>query len=194
MKYILLSSVVIFSFFQGMSQKIVLEEGNGIGLLRLGQSFEQVANVLGFSGKLKSYQDYLAEELFMEDPDEQLECVIGFDFYVKYQHLLTLPVSYIFFKDNMINQIKVTSFPEYFFAIAKEVRTTEGVAFWAGATQVAQVYGTPDLKVEYKDFMLNAFFYFGSGITFYMRDGEFRTAHIYKVQPEALATTFKNRF
>lgn len=194
MRSALLSVLIILCYSHVVAQALVLEEGVGIGSLKLGQSFEQIANVLGFSGKLKTYQDYLAEELFMEDPDDQLECVIGFDYYVKYQHLLTLPVSYIFIKNNTINQIKVSSFPEYFFAIARDVRSTKGISFWAEESDLERTYGAPDLKVNYSDFMLNASFYFDEGITFFTRDGEFRTAHIYKTVPASLSGSFKSRF
>jgi len=122
--------VKVFSFmaifisapFLVCGQDIIIEEGAGVGALRIGQSFEEVVEVLGFSGDLKTYDDYLAEELFNENPETAFECVLGFDYYVKYTHLLKLPVSYVFFKDNVLTQIMVSSFPEYYFSIAKDSR------------------------------------------------------------------------
>lgn len=162
-----------------IGQSLVIEEGKGVGPLTLGQSFEEVVNVLGFGGDLKSYDDYLAEELFNEDPEIALECAIGFDYYIKYEHLLTIPVSYVFFKDNVITQIKVSSFPEYYFAIAKDTKTKNGLDFWAESKNVLDAYGSPDLKVNYDSFILDSYFYFDDGITLNLRDDNYRSAHIY---------------
>jgi hypothetical protein len=180
--------------FLSKGQSVIIEEGVGVGPLKLGQSFEQVVHILGFNGELKTYKDYLAEELFFEDPDNSLECVIGFDYYIKYEHLLTLPVSYVYFKDNVINQIKVSSFPEYYFSIARDTKTKRGLEFWTLSKNLEQIYGSPDLKVNYDSFILDAYFYFDQGITFNLREDHFRTAHIYTEQQQDLYNKFRNQF
>jgi len=194
MKNLFLTTALIFSFLMLKGQDVIIEEGIGVGPLKLGQSFEEVVHILGFNGDLKTYDDYLAEELFFEDPENSLECTIGFDYYVKYEHLLTLPVSYVYFKDNVITQIKVSSFPEYYFSIARTTKTKEGLDFWAETNKVEEVYGAPDLKVNYDSFILDAFFYFNKGITINMREGNYRTAHIYNGQANDLIGDFKNQF
>lgn len=186
--------MLIFSSFIVRGQDLIIEEGVGVGPLKLGQSFEEVVHILGFNGDLKTYDDYLAEELFFEDPENALECTIGFEYYVKYEHLLTLPVSYVYFKDNVITQIKVSSFPEYYFSIARATTTKEGLDFWADTEIVEEIYGTPDLKVNYDSFILDAYFYFDKGITINLREGNYRTAHIYNGQSDGLFANFKNQF
>jgi len=194
MKLLSLSLFLLTVSFFLKGQNLIIEEGVGVGPLKLGQSFEEVVNILGFSGDLKTYDDYLAEELFSVDPDIALECVIGFDYYVKYEHLLTLPVSYVFFKDNVITQIKVSSFPEYYFAIAKDTKTKNGLNFWAERKNVEDVYGTPDLQVKYESFIIDSYFYFEDGITLNLRDNNYRSAHIYpKPEPGVLAK-FREEF
>ena len=136
----------------------------------------------------------IAEELFQEDPEVALECAIGFEYYVKYEHLLTLPVSYVFFKDNVITQIKVSSFPEYYFAIAQDTRTSSGLDFWSEGNSVTGIYGDPDLKVNYESFILDAYFYFDKGITFNLRDDNFRSAHIYSKLDQEAVQKFKSEF
>jgi len=194
MKNFLLTILLAFSILTVKGQELIIDEGVGIGNLKLGQSFEEVVHILGFSGDLKTYDDYLAEELFFEDPENALECIIGFDYYVKHQHLLTIPVSYVYFKDNVINQIKVSSFPEYFFSIARDTKTKSGLDFWASKREVEQLYGTPDLAVNYDSFILNAYFYFNKGITINMREDNYRTAHIYHAPPQDLLNEFINQF
>jgi len=175
-------------------QNLVIDEGAGVGPLRLGQSFEEVVNILGFGGDLKTYEDYLAEELFNEDPEIALECAIGFDYYVKYEFLLKIPVSYVYFKDNVITQIKVSSFPEYYFAIAKETKTKNGLNFWAETSNVIDIYGAPDLKVNYDNFILDSYFYFEDGITLNVRDDNYRSAHIYSRLDSDVVERFSDEF
>jgi len=175
-------------------QVIIVEEGHGVGPLRLGQSFEEVVNILGFGGDLKTYDDYLAEELFSEEPEIALECAIGFEYYVKYEHLLTLPVSYVFFKDNKINQIKVSSFPAYYFAIAKDTKTKDGLNFWDESNRVVDIYGSPDLRVNYEGFILDSYFYFENGITVNMRENNYRSAHIYLRPDQDVIEGFSKEF
>lgn len=188
--FVLFTAVSLLSY----GQKLVINEGEGIAQLKLGQSFEEVVDVLGFSGDLKTYDDYLAEELFNEDPEIALECVIGFEYYVKYEHLLTLPVSYVFFKDNEISQIKVSSFPEYYFAIAKDTKTKNGLNFWSESNNVIDIYGSPDLKVNYESFILDSYFYFDDGITLNLRDGNYRSAHIYPKLDASTIEKFSEEF
>ena len=174
--------------------QITIEEGVGVGPLKLGQSFEEVVSVLGFDGDLKTYDDYLAEELFTEDPEIALECALGFDYYVKYEHLLKLPVSYIFFKDNVITQIKVSSFPAYFFAMARDTKTKTGLEFWSPSNQMVDLYGSPDLKVTYDYLILDSYFYFDKGITLSVREDSYRTAHIYASPDAGLVQKFSAVF
>lgn len=194
MKYAILSVFFLFVSIYAHGQQVIIEEGKGVGPLKLGQSFEEVVNILGFNGDLKTYKDYLAEELFFMEPERVLECVIGFDYYVKYEHLLALPVSYVYFKDNVINQIKLSSFPEYYFAVARDTKTSRGLEFWTNSNQLQHIYGVPDLQVTYDSFILNASFYFDEGVTFFLRDDHFRAAHLYLQQPQNLYDKFKSQF
>lgn len=191
-----LSFLIFFfiGFFIVKGQSVIVEEGVGIGQLKLGQSFEEVVNVLGFGGDLKTYDDYLAEELFNEEPNVALECVIGFEYYVKYEHLLTIPVSYVFFKDNVITQIKISSFPAYYFAIARETKTSGGLNFWSPSNNITDAYGVPDLKVNYDSFILDSYFYFNKGITFNLREDNYRSAHIYTKVDAKTVEKFRKEF
>jgi hypothetical protein len=42
-------------------QNVIIEEGVGVGSVKIGQSYEEVVDILGFGGDLKNYDDYLAE-------------------------------------------------------------------------------------------------------------------------------------
>ena len=186
--------LLFFTYLATMGQDVIIEEGAGVGPLRLGQSYQEVIDILGFGGELKTYDDYLAEELFNDDPEIALECAIGFDYYVKYEHLLTIPVSYVFFKENVITQIKVSSFPEYYYAVAKATKTGSGLTFWAETENVIDIYGTPDLKVNYDNFILDSYFYFADGITLNLRENNYRSAHIYSRLAPEMVEKFSGEF
>lgn len=183
MKKIYLSTffLVLTHFLSAQEEKkeIYIKPGEGIGQLKIGQSYEEVQSILGF-GKLKSYDDYLAEELFNQRPESMLECVIGFDYYIKYEHLITLPVEYIYFKDDKINQIKVTSFPEYYHDLSEDVVLTQGFEFWQTSEIMQDLYGKPGFSHNYDWYLLKSYFYPETGIVFNFREDTFRTAHIFE--------------
>ena len=74
------------------------------------------------------------------------------------------------------------------------LKTKTGLDFWASTRRVEELYGTPDLKVNYDSFILNSYFYFNKGITFNLREDNYRTAHIYRSPPENLLSEFKDQF
>ncbi len=188
MKRLILLFSLFFGFYTLSAQVII--PGKGVGPLRIGQSFEEMRAVLGFKGELKTYDDYLDEVLFTEDPEDVLECQIGFDYYIKFEHLLTLPVSYVYFKDDKIDQIRVTSLPAYYRSIAEDEKTAEGLPFWADEAKVRAIYGSPDFIKKYSDFMFEAWFYFNKGIALNFREGSYRAAHIFTPPSESLIEKF----
>jgi hypothetical protein len=193
MKQIVLISAIVLVAGFSHAQKIIITEGDGVGLLKIGQSMDELVNILGFKGTLKSYEDYVAEELFTEDPAKSLECIIGFDYYIKYQHLITVPVSYIFIKNNVVSQIKLTSFPEYFFGISRATTTSNGLPFWANKDEMIKLYGNPDATREYESFILETSVYFDRGIAFSFRDSNYRVAHIFKKPSADLIKKFNSQ-
>jgi len=156
---------------------IALIPAEGIGMLKIGQSYEEVQSILGF-GKLKTYEDYLEEELFSQQPGAMLECVIGFDYYIKYEYLITLPVEYIYFKNDTVNQIKVTSFPEYYRDLCEDVQTPDNLRFWEDEASMKDAYGNPAFDYDYDWYLLKSYFYPNKGIVFNFRENKCRTAHI----------------
>ncbi len=190
MKRVIFLLLMFFVFYGAYSQNIV--PGKGVGPFRIGQSYEEMRFILGFKGEIKTFDDYLNEVLFTEDPEDILECLIGFDYYIKFEHLLTLPVSYVYFKNNRINQIRITSLPGYYRSIAEDVVTSEDLHFWEYDKRVREVFGEPDLVKEYDDFMFEAWFYFKKGIALNFRDGRYRAAHIYEFPGAGPVRKFSN--
>lgn len=167
--------------------------GRGIEALKLGQTYEEVVEVLGFKGTLRTYDEYVAEELFNMDPEDALECVIGFDYYVRYAHLLTLPVSYVFFREGRLVQIMVSSIPEYYHAMARKVETNQGLRFWSESQDVEKIYGRPEMQKKYPDYMLNTMFYLDEGIAMDIREDLYRSVHIFELPSTPLTGKFHSQ-
>jgi hypothetical protein len=175
---------------ESLSAQTQIVPGQGIGPLLIGQSYEEVVALLGFEGKLKTFSDYVSEVLFSESPDNYLECRIGFDYYVRYEHLLTLPVSYVFYKEDKINQIMVSSLPAYYRDLSRDIKTAQGSAFWGTAEDIRRSYGVESVIRDFPAFMYSAMFYFSRGISFHMHSGEYRTAHIFQPPGADLMQSF----
>jgi hypothetical protein len=188
MKKVVLLGLIAAVALPAFSQNIT--PGRSIEALRLGQTYEEVVEVLGFRGELKTYEEYVAEELFNMDPNSALECVLGFDYYVRYAHLLTLPVSCVFFKDGRLVQIMVSSIPEYYHALARKVETNQGLKFWTESGEVEKIYGKPAMQQKYPDYMLNTMFYLEEGIAMSIREDLYRSVHIFELPSTPLSGKF----
>ena len=169
---------LIFSI-DTMGQNIALNSGSGFKDLKIGDTYDQVEDVLGF-GKKKSYEKYLADELFDRDPNEALECVIGFDYYIKLEYLITLPILYVYFKDDKVVQIKTTSFPEYYSAICEDVITDNNLKFWSNIDKMKQAMGKEDIFLDEEYLILKSYVYLSKGISFSTREDKVRMIHIFK--------------
>ncbi len=171
--------VVFFVPLESEDKNIQLLPGLGFNEIKIGDNLESVQQKIGF-GKKKSYNVYLADELFDRDPKEALECLIGFDHYIKYEYLLTLPIQYIFFKDDKVVQIKTTSFPEYYHSICEDVTIGNNIRYWQNTSEMKSVMGNEDLYVEEDYLILDTYHYFTKGVTFSAREKQIRNVHIYK--------------
>ncbi len=186
--------LALLLFIPTSSEQDIIKLTPGIGFeeIKIGDSYDAVQETLGF-GKKKSYNLYIADELFDRSPDSALECLIGFDHYIKYEYLLTLPVHYIFFKDNKVVQIKSTSFPEYYHTICENVEIGQGIRFWENVSEMKSAIGEESLKVEEDYLILDTYHYFSKGITLSAREKQVRTVHVYQPLDGSKAGEFTSK-
>lgn len=186
-KILLFLTLAAFSCFSN-AQSFEIKPGKGFEHLKVGDSFEQVQATVGF-GKLKTYKHYLAEELFDRSPEQAVECMLGFDHYIKFEHLIPIPVFYIFFKDNKVCQILVSSFPDYYRPLCEDVVINENVKFWDNKKQLKQFMGTANFIDEDEYRILETHIYLDHGVAFSFRDEALRTAHIFEVPEPAVGNS-----
>jgi len=172
-------SLCIFFSFSTFGQDLPLKPGSGFENLKIGDSFESVRETLGF-GKKKTYEKYLADELFDREPGEALECLIGFDYYMKIEYLVTLPILYVYFKDDKVIQIKSTSFPEYYNPICEDVVIGDDLKFWSGVDKMHAVLGKEDVFINEDYLILETFGYLSKGIAFSAREKQIRMIHVFR--------------
>lgn len=151
-----------------------LISGEGIMDVKIGADWDEVEWELGFKGKkidridTGSGLDLIARETG-----------IDFDFVVSYQHIMWLPVSDLFFKDDKICMIQLSSYPEYNQMLCVDIGTTEGLNFWDDIERVKDIYGSKtDLKKEEKSYIV--FNDWGLGVE--LLNNEVRTMFIFQPQ------------
>lgn len=146
----------------------------GIVDVRLGIDWDEVEWELGFRGERieKSHASTTLDLLAKA-------AGIDYDFVVSYQHLMWLPVSDLFFKDDKICMIQLSSYPEYNKMICADIGTVEGLNFWDNKEKVKEIYGNfKEVENEGKSYLI----YNEKGIGVEILDNEVRTMLIFQAQ------------
>ncbi len=164
--------VLVFCINTVYSQN--LKPGYGIRDLRLGIDWGEVEWELGFKGK-KYSKDAVDERMkYIADKFE-----LDYDYVVEYQHIMWLPVSNIFFKDEKANMIILSSYPEYYKMLCRDINTEEGLRFWQKEEDLKQIYGKGK---TFKNFGKEYIYYKDKGIGVEVDNEEIRTICIFNPQ------------
>lgn len=127
---------IAFFLVSGDSYGQFLIPGEGIMDIKLGADWDEIEWELGFRGEKLSY----------EQTSEKFKLIarnagIDFDYMVRYNHIMWLPVSDLLFKDDKVCMIQLSSYPEYNQMISADIGTTEGLNFWDTPIEIEKVYG-----------------------------------------------------
>jgi len=152
----------------------VIEPGKGISDLKIGSSPDEVIWTLGFKG-IKLTKEGVPEVLNIQAK----MLAIDYDYVFNYQNIMALPISTVYFKDNKVVMIVVSSYPEYNEVLCLGINTREGLAFWDDEQALKKVYGKkPETYTRDFDF----YYYLELGISVSIEDKEIRTMTIFKSQ------------
>ena len=166
----------LFIFSIGSSYGQILFAGEGIMDVKLGADWDQVEWELGFKGERYEKNNVRPELQFLADAAK-----IDFDFVVSYQHIMWLPISELFFKNDSICMIQLTSYPEYNQMLCLDIGTMEGLNFWDDSEKVTEIYGKLEqLEKDGKSF----FVYKEEGLAVELFNDEVRTMLIFQPQME----------
>lgn len=142
--------LIIFFLSGAKSYSQFLISGEGIMDVKVGADWDEVEWELGFKGKKIEKRDAEMDLILLAQ-----ETGVDFDFVVHYQHIMWLPVSDLFFKDDKICMIQLSSYPEYYKMLCADIGTTEGLNFWDNIDRVNDIYGLKtDLKSEEKAYIV----------------------------------------
>lgn len=148
--------------------------GEGIMDVKVGADWDEVEWELGFKGKRIEKNDVPPSLSFVAQ-----KAGVEFDFVVSYQHIMWLPVSDLFFKDDMICMIQISSYPEYYKMLCADIGTIEGLNFWDDSGKVKEIYGNfNEMEREGKSY----FVYVDKGIGMEILDNEVRAMVIFQPQ------------
>jgi len=154
----------------------ILISGEGIMDVKIGADWDQVEWELGFKGEKKESSSVSADLLFLANATN-----VEFDFVVSYQHIMWLPVAELFFKNDKICMIQLTSYPEYNQMLCGDIGTIEGLNFWDDSEKVKEIYGNfEQLEKDGKSYYV----YNNKGIAVELLDNEVRTMLIFQPQME----------
>jgi len=169
---------VIFSiiFFLSLSKSNgqFLIPGQGLMDVKIGADWDEVEWELGFRGK-KFDKEKTDQDLLLIAKEAEID----FDFVVRYQHIMWLPVSDLFFKNDKICMIQISSYPEYNDMICADIGTTEGLNFWDDVERVKNIYGNnTELKKDGKSYIV----FNTQGLGVELSDNEVRAMFIFQAQ------------
>ncbi len=154
------------------SQEIVPKER--FGEIEIGVTYEDVIWILGFDGSKISHES--APEM-LTAPLEELG--IEFDYIVNFRYIMDLPVTSVFFKDNLLVYFTISSYPEYNQFICQDLVTTVELRFWDSLEQVRNMYGENPSLLDYSSGNITYYAYTNEGIMFGMDNNEVRTISIF---------------
>ena len=171
---IFFSFLFILFFFVGKIYGQFVIPGEGIMDVKIGADWDEVEWELGFKGEKVDKADVDPELTFIANAAR-----VDFDFVVKYQHLMWLPVSELFFKDDKICMIQLSSYPEYYKMFCADIGTVEGLNFWDNPSSVNEVYGNHEnVKNGGKSYVLIS----DKGLGIQIFESEVRTMFIFQPQ------------
>ena len=186
---ILFSLGLLFLSFAASAQ--IIEAGKGIGAIKIGTPYEEVRSILGYDGLRLTPEQYEKQELYQIKKEEVLEFFLGFDYAVEYNYVMTVPVTMLFFKDDKVSYIVVSSYPEYNQAICEDLETEKGLYFWDHIDYMEEIYGTNYTSSDYKNVVSDHYYYLQEGASFSFRRKRMRAVSIFEPLTPEKAETFK---
>lgn len=169
---------VIFLFIYFLSMDKInaqfLIPGEGLMDVKIGADWDEVEWELGFRGEKIDKENTIPELLLIAE-----KANVDFDFVVQYHHIMRLPITDLFFKDDKICMIQISSYPEFNNMICADIGTTEGLNFWDDMQRVKDLYGNNmELKQEGKSYIV----FKDRGLGVELSDNEVRTMFIFPAQ------------
>lgn len=170
----LFALIIIFSFGILSTNAQFLIPGEGIMDAKIGADWDEIEWELGFKGF----------KIDKADVPQNLDFIakkagVDYDFVISYQHIMWLPVSELFFKDDRVCLVQLSSYPDYYKMLCVDIGTVEGLNFWENPERVREIYGdVQGLKNDENSY----FIYAKKGIGVEISENEVRTMFIFQPQ------------
>ena len=173
-KKTLITSFLIVIFAAVSFAQVIIEPGKGIKDLHIGDTPDEVVWALAFKG-IKLTKAGVPEVLKIQA--DMLS--IDFDYVYNYQNIMAIPISTVYFKNDKVVMIVVSSYPEYNEVLCLGVKTKEGLNFWDEEHDMKHIYGRKHLTFT-SDFEFH--YYPDLGLSVSIDDKQIRTMTIFKTQ------------
>ena len=171
-----LFGTLLFSllFLPSIYAQIIIEPGKGINNLKIGSTPDEVVWEMAFKG-IKLTKAGVPEVLKIQADMLSMD----FDYVYNYQHIMAIPVSTVYFKNDKVVMIVVSSYPEYNEVLCLGVKTKEGLNFWDDEHAMKRIYGKKHETYQ-SDFDFH--YYPELGLSVSIDDKQIRTMTIFKTQ------------
>ena len=171
---IIITFLVIFLLSATRNYGQFLIPAEGLMDVKIGVDWDEIEWELGFRGEKVDRIDTPPPLKFIAQ-----EAGIDFDFVVRYQHIMWLPVSDLFFKNEKVCMIQLNSYPEYNQMLCADIGTMEGLNFWDNAENVKELYGN---NTESKNGEKSYFVFREKGLGVELLEDEVRSMFIFQPQ------------
>ena len=171
---IVITFLVIFLLAATRNYGQFLIPAEGLMDVKIGADWDEIEWELGFRGEKVDKIDTPRPLKFIAQ-----EAEIDFDFVVRYQHIMWLPVSDLFFKNEKVCMIQLNSYPEYNQMLCADIGTMEGLNFWDNAENVKELYCD---NTESKNGEKSYFVFREKGLGVELLEDEVRSMFIFQPQ------------
>ena len=154
-----------------VSQDVVPKKN--FGEIEIGITYEDVIWILGFDGT-KVLKENAPDILIAH----VIELGIDFDYAVNYRYIMDLPVTSVYFKDDLLVFFTISSYPEYNQFICQDVSTSDGLNFWDSVSKMTEFYGKSTV-LDTKGGNISYHAYPDKGICFGIDKDEVRTISVF---------------
>ncbi len=151
----------------------------GFDDLVLGITESQVENITGFSGTALTADEYYNQEVPGRKKENLPESRTGFDKCTLFNFIMPIPVTRVFYKDNKVVMIEVSSYPDFTRPICLDSKTAQGLKFWDSKETMEKIYGKTYRKDSSQDGKTDYYYYDTKGIGFALANNEVRIIYFY---------------
>lgn len=175
-----------------------INAGRNIGNLYIGLDKKRAISVMGVMGIERNFEE--EHRIFSDfgySPNEHSQFIIGFDSVWQYNEkdAISLPIFKIYFKEDKIVYIIISSYGSQFFDYerCKRIITEKGLGFGDNIEKMKKLYDSTFLRHKFGEYD-GDFIYEEEGISFVFERDELRVMYLFAADNQDIITKFREAY